>query len=152
MATKAHIGASYMLIFNTVLIVLLLGGLIPILWMALHVREEKDLNEQLRYFIAPRARRYVGHIQRLSLHSIVLDGRYTSSPTDVTWKHFVDPHLLCGLWRSCTGNSTSRRLPNEPTLKSFPWCLGGPFLHSTLDSYVPFDLLLPEQTVRPIAL
>jgi hypothetical protein len=52
-------GAFYILILNVVLVLLLLAALIAIQWRALHVRKEKDLNEQIRFVVDPRARRYV---------------------------------------------------------------------------------------------
>jgi hypothetical protein len=53
------VAAFYMLIINALLILLLLAALIAIQWKALHVREEKDLNERVRFVVDSRARRYV---------------------------------------------------------------------------------------------
>jgi len=63
--TKGLIATSYMILLNSTVILALLAGLIAIQWKAFHVREEKDLNDVLKYSIDSRARRYVVAIHLL---------------------------------------------------------------------------------------
>lgn len=59
LGTRGNIGASYLLTLNFILILALLLALIVIQWRACHVEDEKDLNDKIRFFISPKARRYV---------------------------------------------------------------------------------------------
>ncbi|KAI6171962.1 hypothetical protein M3Y98_00920200 [Aphelenchoides besseyi] len=68
-ATGAHIGVSYMIIVNGILILLLLAALTFIQWSGLHISKEMNLNEHPSFGIKPKARRYLAaiHLLRLAL-------------------------------------------------------------------------------------
>ncbi|KAI6196130.1 hypothetical protein M3Y94_01072600 [Aphelenchoides besseyi] len=68
-ATVAHIGVSYMIIVNGILILLLLGALTFIQWSGMHISRETNLNEHPSFGIKPKARRYLAaiHLLRLAL-------------------------------------------------------------------------------------